>query len=652
MLNNFKLRYFFVFILFGLSLFSGSKAADNYLEPDDAFRLELSISKPNLIKMNWTIANGYSLYQERIKVFVAEKNISSTIRFPPSIQKFDVNFNKNVQVYKKFLQLDLPIDSKNLGNGFNIQYQGCSDDGLCYSPIDKRFQLKNGYLVEQTKLENGASSEQQADSSSLVASNPLVAASTVTNTSTASASNASVVSSQPSTISVRELANDNKTDEVSIAKATLESGNFIKIAISFLGFGLLLAFTPCVLPMVPILSGIIVGSGAQAKNIPSNRSRGFILALAYSLGMITVYTLLGIAAGLLGNGLAAIMQKPIVISFFALMIFLMSLSMFDIYQLQMPSFIQDKINSSSMKIKGGQLISVYLMGFLSALMVGPCVAGPLAGALIFISQSRDVFLGGLALFCMGLGMSVPLLLTGASAATLLPKAGAWMNSVKLFFGLMLMATAIWMLQSVVNSQLWLLFWGVWLITAAVFWGLFDAISVTSSNVSRFKKIIALFTFILGCLEIVGAASGATRPLLPLEKFIFENPNSGVNANNVKPLDLKFKKIQSMTQLESELQTTSNIVMLDFYADWCTTCIEMEKLTFADNSVQAKLSNLTVLQIDVTDNSLEDQQMMKKFQLFGPPAILFFDKNDQEIKNARVIGYMSAEQFKRHLDDNI
>lgn len=646
MLNESKLRnwmfLFFVFVYLAFTSWDGAQAADNYLEPDVAFVIEVKPISNNQIQLKWKIAKGYSLYQERMKLFLDEKDVSQKISFPTSIKKFDTNFNKQVNVYKNLVTIAFQSDAMTQQSVIRVQYQGCSDDGLCCSPIEKKYQLSGN-----TFLELKDSNEETIT--------PL---NQVTVIASASAPASSTISDGLATaaLPVASAIQNNKVDakdEVSMAQNMLQSGNLFTIAISFLGFGLLLAFTPCVLPMVPILSGIILGSEQNQKMGTVQRPKGFALALAYSLGMVTVYTLLGIAAGLLGSGLAIVMQKPLVIGFFALMIFLMSLSMFDVYQLQMPSFIQDRLNASSMKIKGGKLISVYFMGFLSALMVGPCVAGPLAGALIYISQSRDVLLGGLALFSMGLGMSVPLLLTGASAGALLPKAGAWMNGVKVFFGLMLMATSIWMLQSIIHQQLWLLVWGVWLIIAAVFLQLFDSMPSNPSSIYRFKKVLAIVLFVAGCIEIVGASLGASRLFLPLQPLV---QSSSTNVNSVSAIttsaELKFKRIKNLAQLNQELKASSKIVMLDFYADWCTSCIEMEKFTFVDPTVIKQLSNVVLLQIDVTDNSPEAQLLMKEFHLFGPPAIVFFNAQDQEIQNSRVIGYLKADKFSQHLSEKI
>jgi thiol:disulfide interchange protein DsbD len=308
-----------------------------------------------------------------------------------------------------------------------------------------------------------------------------------------------------------------------------------------------------------------------------------------------------------------------------------------------------------MNMQGGRFVSVFIMGALSALIVGPCVAGPLAGALIYISQSRDVVLGGLALFSMAIGMSVPLLLTGASAGALLPKAGAWMTGVKYFFGLMLMATAIWMLQSVMPSSAWLATWGVWLITCAIFLKIFDGFSGHASVGMRFGKVVAVFLLVTGVMELMGAGLGAKDVLRPLEPLVASkrsgDGSTNLAANDGKP-HLTFEKITSLAELQQKLQSTKQVVMLDFYADWCTSCIEMEKFTFSNAAVKERLTSVKLLQIDVTKNSPADQLLMKQFKVFGPPAMLAFDPQGNEMASARLIGYLAPEKFVAHLDGRV
>ena len=599
--------------------------AGEFLDPDVAFQHKAQITESQSVQLDWVIAPGYNLYKEKLHVVVGDVDVVNKLNLPTAYKKFDKNFNKEVEIYHDKLSVSIPKELVTQNAVLKLQYQGCSDEGLCYSPIDKNFQLSGGKL---TPIVDAVTTATALSSTSVIS------------TAAAGTLSAAAVDKSKANLPV---------DEVSLAQSTLQSGSLIGIALSFLGFGLLLAFTPCVLPMVPILSSIIVGGSDDGKP-----KKGFLLAVAYSLGMIMVYTSLGVAAGLAGEGLAAALQKPAVLIFFATMLFLLSLSMFDVYQLQLPGFIQNRLSNSSMNMQGGRFVSVFIMGALSALIVGPCVAGPLAGALIYISQSRDVVLGGLALFSMAVGMSVPLLLTGASAGALLPKAGAWMTGVKYFFGLMLMATAIWMLQSVMPQSAWMALWGAWLITCAIFLKVFDGLGAHASVGLRFGKVLSVMLMVFGVMELLGAGLGAKDVLRPLEPLAAtKRVGDATNlADSGAKSHLNFERISTLADLQQKLQGSKQVVMLDFYADWCTSCIEMEKFTFSDPDVQKKLANVKMLQIDVTKNSAADQQLMKQFKVFGPPALLTFDPQGNEMSTARVIGYLAPEKFKAHLDGRV
>jgi thiol:disulfide interchange protein DsbD len=620
-MNTIKDQFLKVITLLLFIFFTNLTQANNFLEPDDAFKLSAIATPEKSVHLNWTIASGYSLYKEKIHLLLNGVEVTKQLQFPNAITKHDINFNKKVDVYHDSLSIFVSKELLNQNNKISIQYQGCADDGLCYSPIDKIFQINDGKIILVNDDTDGIYTKQVNNKNTLDKNN----------------------------IESADKKIKTPIDEVSLAQSTLEKGSFIGIILSFLSFGLLLAFTPCVLPMVPILSSIIVGN--VENSVPKN---GFLLSIAYSLGMVMVYTCLGVAAGLAGEGLAATLQKPSVLIFFATVLFALSLSMFDVYQLQMPRFLQDRLNSSSANMQGGRYISVFIMGALSALIVGPCVAGPLAGALIYISQSRDIFLGGLALFSMALGMSVPLLLTGASAGAVLPRAGAWMNAVKYFFGLMLLATSIWMLQSVLPSSAWIALCGTWLILTAVFLKVFDAIDHQVNVLSRFSKTLGIIFLVLGILEIIGAGLGAKdvlKPFEPITSFKSERAASSFVQDNIADKKLQFERIKTLAELKIKLQNTNKNVILDFYADWCTSCIEMDKFTFSDANVRQKLNNVLLLQIDVTKNTKDDIEIMKMYKIFGPPALLVFDTKGNEISTARVIGYLAPEKFISHLQNN-
>jgi len=414
-------------------------------------------------------------------------------------------------------------------------------------------------------------------------------------------------------------------DETDHLKTSLQSGRLIIIMPLFLLLGLGLAFTPCVLPMVPILSSIIVGEGADV-----GRHRGFVLSLSYALGMAIVYTALGVAAGLLGEGLAAALQNPWVLGSFGVLLVGMSLSMFNVYHLQVPLSLQNSLSHISSRQRHGKLVGVFVMGAISALIVGPCVAAPLASALLYISQTRNVLIGGSALFSMAMGMSVPLILVGLSAGTFLPKAGKWMESVKQLFGVMMLAMALWLVAPVLPAWLQMLGWSVLLVGYA--WAL-------TRHIGTFPKSAAAILFLLGLTEFIGLATGGRDVFSPLSHL------SGTRSEN----QVSFERIKSSQQLEQALakaRSQGKPVMLDFYADWCVSCKEMEKLTFTDKRINTRLSEMILLQADVTANTDDDKALLKRFSLFGPPGMIFFDRQSNEA--GRVIGFENVDQFEQSL----
>jgi thiol:disulfide interchange protein DsbD len=400
----------------------------------------------------------------------------------------------------------------------------------------------------------------------------------------------------------------------------------------FFGAGLLLAFTPCMFPMVPILSGIIVGRGHKITHM-----HGFILSLAYVMGMALTYAAVGVAAGLSGTLLSNALQTPWVLGSFAGIFVLLSLSMFGFYELQLPTALQSRLSDTSNKLHGGHLSGVFVMGALSAIIVGPCVAAPLAGALLYIGQTHDAFLGGSALFSMALGMGVPLLLIGASAGTLLPKTGAWMESVKRFFGVLLLAVAIWLISSLISVGVQMLLWAVLLILSAIYLHALDALQHNASNWHKLWKGIGILALLLGIAYLIGALSGARDILRPL---------AGMgSAQAGTPSALPFTRIKNIADLNTRIaQAGEKTVMLDFYADWCVSCKEMERDTFSDSKVQSKLKESLLLQADVTANSDEDKALLARYQIYGPPVILFYDRQGREQSGFRVTGYQDAAQF--------
>ena len=547
-----------------------SHASEDFLEPEIAFKFSARMIDEKTAEVTYRIADGYYMYREAFK-FKAEGATLGEPLIPPGKIKFDETFQKDVESYRGTVAITIPVTAS---GAFTLKStgQGCADKGLCYPPMESIASLTT-------------------DGSAMPVSMP----------GTGSAADS----------------------EMGRIEASLQSGKLMAILPLFLLLGIGLSFTPCVLPMVPILSSIIVGEGTNVS-----RGRGFALSAAYSLGMALVYTALGVAAGLAGEGLAAALQNPWVLGAFALLMAGLSLSMFGVYQLQVSAALQAKLTDASGRQSAGKMAGVFAMGAISALIVGPCVAAPLAGALLYISQTRDVIVGGGALFAMAVGMSVPLMLVGLSAGTLLPRAGAWMESVKFFFGVLMLGLAIWIITPVIPGWVPMIGWAVLGLGygAYLIW-----------KAGKAGKIAGLLFAAFGLVQLAGAATGGRDPLAPIAHL------------GGKVHKTEFKRVKSVAELEAAVaQSAGKTVMLDFYADWCVSCIEMEKLTFSDKRVQAQFANMVLLQADVTENNADDKELLKRFKLFGPPGIIFFDKQGREIQGGRVIGYQNAERFLNSL----
>lgn len=580
--------------------------ADDFLAPEQAFVVHAELASDRQLDVRWTIAPGYHLYRDRIAL--RSDGVALPVSLPSGLRKYDENFGKEMETYAQGLAIKLPWQGSAPAT-LTIAYQGCADAGLCYPPAERRYRIdpaRPGLLVALPEA-TGA---------------PVAVA--------AEAAGASAAGAAPT-----------GEDDTSLAQRTLRSGSAWKIGAAFLTFGLLLSFTPCVLPMVPILSSIIVGE-AQVT-----RKRGLLLAAAYSLGMATVYTALGVAAGLAGEGLAGALQKPWVLLTFGALLVTLALSMFDVYQLQLPSALQTRLSTASGKLSGGRLAAVFTMGAVSALIVGPCVAGPLAGALLYISQTGNALVGAGALFAMACGMSVPLLLTGLSAGSLLPRAGGWMNHVKKVFGLLLIAVAIWMINPVLPVTASMALWGAFAILCAAFLRVGEAVPQGAGIGGYATKALGVVMLLAGLFELVGAASSGRDVLQPLA-HLRGGGGTGIAAGAAHGTEPRFTRVRNVAELDQALAGASKPVMLDFYADWCVSCKEMERLTFSDERVQAVMQEMHLLQADVTDNSADDRALMKRFSLFGPPGIIMFDPSGKEIPEARVIGYKPPEAFLRHL----
>ena len=573
------------------------------LPPDEAFRLDVAVRDADHIAASWVIAEGYYLYRDKFE-FALEpvKGVSlRPVKMPEGELKQDEFFGE-IQVYHEVVDVDLALQ-REAGPAtpvtLVVKYQGCAEAGVCYQPMSKRIELMLP----------------PADGSS-------AATLPATDTGPAESTPAASLSEQDA-----------------IARR-LKDGNLIATLLAFYGFGLLLSFTPCVFPMIPILSSIIVGQGASITTYKS-----FILSLVYVLAMAATYTLAGVVAGLFGENLQAVFQNPWILSSFAAVFVLLSLSMFGFYDLQMPSFIQNRLSSVSNRQRSGSLTGVATMGFLSALIVGPCVAAPLAGALIYIGQTGDAVLGGLALFTLSMGMGTPLIAIGIGAGKLLPKAGIWMDRVKAVFGVLMLAVAIWLLERILPPSLTLALWSALLILSAVYLRAMDDLPVEATGWARLWKGVGLFSLTYGVLLLIGAASGGSDPLRPLENV--RASSGGGQAVAEQAHALPFKQIHSLSDLQRELDAASRAgkpVMVDFYADWCISCKEMEKYTFGDARVQQALKDFVLLQADVTDNNEDHKALLKRFGLFGPPGILFFDAKGQERKDLSVVGFKKPDAF--------
>lgn len=589
------------------------RAGPDLLPLEQAFRLSARVVDAGTVEVRFDIADGYYLYRNKL-AFVAEQAALGTPDIPPGKMKRDEIFG-DVEVHRGRLPILLPLTAA-AGTPITLKVssQGCADVGICYPPTEQTLVLdpaKPGERVLAAGFDDDASGGSLLDRLRGLAPEPLDA------TPAAEAA--------PPAVSATVAK-----DESSLIAGLLQGGNLWLITASFFGFGLLLSFTPCVLPMVPILSGIIVGHGAHIS-----RSRALLLSSAYVLGMAATYALAGVAAGLSGTLLSVALQNAWVLGGFALVFVLLSLSMFGFYELQLPVALQSRLSDAA-NHRRGSIGGLVLMGAASALIVGPCVAAPLAGALLYIAQSGDAPLGGLALFAMALGMGVPLIAVGVASRSLLPHTGPWMEGVKRFFGVLLLGTAIWIASPVLPGLLVMLAWAALLIASSVYLHALDPLPAHAGGWHKLWKGVGVIALLAGASLLIGAAAGSRDVLQPLGVL-----RGGVTAAPAAPT---FQPVGSSAELDARLAQATRPVMLDFYADWCVSCKEMERFTFADPAVAAKMAGMTLLKADVTANDEAHQALLKRFGLFGPPGILFFDRSGQEIASSRVIGFVPAERF--------
>jgi thiol:disulfide interchange protein DsbD len=565
---------------------------DEFLPPDEAFRFSGEVTGPNSLQLTWQIAPDYYLYKAKIKVASDSTLVQlGAPDFPKGEEKTDDYFGTQ-EVYHHLLDVSVPFARAGPAAGnftARVTYQGCAEAGLCYPPITKTLELV-------------------------------------------------LPAADAATLSGGTVDNTPPAAEQDRLAAVVRDGSILAVLGIFLLAGLALTFTPCVLPMVPILSGIIAGQGDKVTP-----ARAFTLSLIYVLAMALTYTVAGVLAGLFGQNLQAALQNQWVLGAFALVFVALAFSMFGYYELQMPSAIQSRLTALSNRQEGGTFVGVGVMGVLSALIVGPCVTAPLVAALIVIGQTGDPVRGGLALFALSMGMGVPLLLIGTSLGKLLPRAGGWMETVKQFFGVLLLGVALWFARTLLPEVLVMLLWGLLAIGLALLLG---ALEPAASGIAKVRKTVALPMLAWGVAIILGAAMGNRDPLAPLSGF---GTTSGTAARAVD--SLPWRPVQSVEDLDRELAAASSAgkpAMLDFSAEWCVSCKEMEKYTFSDPNVQAALADVILLRADVTANNEHDQALFKRFGIFGPPTIAFFGPDGIERREFRVVGYLRAEKFRDHI----
>ncbi len=589
----------------------------DFLSVDQAFVLTAELAADGALLARWEMPDGYYLYRHRFDFSTrlsAEDSNSPVVlgepEIPPGKKKIDDYFGE-VEVYYHQAQVRVPVEA---GSGLvevGISYQGCADAGLCYPPETKwmAFDLAAGGEAGGSSSGLAGSSDKDAGTTNSV---------------------------------LERVGAVPETQEQALASMLADGSRLMALALFFLG-GVGLAFTPCVLPMVPILSSIIVGESDSIT-----RRRAFTLSLAYVLGMALTYAALGTLVGLFGASLnlqAALQSAPVLV-FFAAVFAVLSLSMFGFYELQLPPSWQNALNALGSRAGGGKHVSVLVMGALSALVVSPCVSAPLAGALIYISGTGDATLGGSALLALGLGMGTPLLLIGASGGHLLPRAGAWMNAVKAVFGVLLLAVAVWLLERVVPPALTLALWAALAIGSGVYLGALDF--SPRQGWGQLWKAGGSLSFIYGVLLLIGAASGADNPLQPLSRMTLAAAPSPQGGHTQEESWLPVRSLDDLNRHLAQAAADGKPAVLDLYADWCISCKVMERSVFPRPEVADRLQKFRLLRADVTANNAQDKKLLEAFGLFGPPSLVFFSHDGSEMSDVRVQGEIGAAALARHL----
>ena len=587
-------------LLIALLLMTSAVNAGDFLMPDEAFKPYAKVTDKQTIEAGVVIAKEIYLYADKLTLELKNKDGLTIAK----IDSPKTTLHHEEQVYLTSPNFVITLDNQAALTGMQditllISYQGCSEMGLCYNPYTKEYPLS-------------------LDASKILAMGTVIK------------SEVNIVKAETKVEKVaEEVVELSETDAIA---DTIKSGSFAVVLLTFLGFGLLLAMTPCVFPMIPIISGVIVSQGEGLTT-----RKAFALSVVYVLAMAVAYTIAGVLAGLFGANLQAALQTPWVVYSFSFVFVALAFSMFGFYELKLPDALVAKVSSGGEK---GGYAGVAIMGFLSALIVGPCVAAPLAGALVYIGQTGDALLGGMALFSMSIGMGIPLIVVGVSAGKFMPKPGAWMTMVTAVFGIMMLGVAIWMLEKIVDSSVTTLLYGLLGIGSAIFLGVFEK----ESHV--FKKSVAVIMFIYSVsltLSFLAGSASMTQPL----GFLKGSTTTVAQAETQK---LNFKVIESISELDAVLEANKGKkVLLDFAADWCTSCKEFEEITFADPAVMAKMNEFVLVRADVTENTDEQKALSKMYGVFGPPAIIFFDENLKVIKSKTIVGFVEPKEFLEQLN---
>lgn len=612
-----------------LFIFSAMIASGvGFLMPEEAFKPKISQVDSTTLGVEINLGEQIYLYKDKIKV--EDADLQDGIDFKKIKMTGKEVDHEGEKVYESSPAIRIPLLVTKPLEGkkkvkVKLSYQGCSSAGLCYEPQETVLEISVDTALLPTSIKEEPT--EKAEEEAVADVPPSLNVKTLEATEP--------LSSRPAAASNEKSGSE--TDQIA---DVIKGGSLWFIILSFFGFGLLLSLTPCVFPMIPIISSVIV---AQGEGLGTRRA--FSLSLVYVLAMAVAYTGAGVLAGMFGANLQSAFQTPWIITTFALVFVALAMSMFDLYELQLPNFIQSRLTQASSK-RGG-IIGVAIMGFLSALIVGPCVAAPLAGALIYIGQTGDAFLGGIALFSLSIGMGMPLLAVGTTAGKFMPRPGAWMDAIKSIFGIMLLGVAIWMISRVLEENMTMLLWGGLAVFVAINLGALEPIEGKASwSLASNRKAIGVMTLLYGMSLLLGGMAGSTSPLHPLDPFIVSNRTVAVsNASNHKT----FEVVHSNQELDKLLdQNKGKKIMIDFSAEWCTSCKEYDEITFADEAVATAMDEFVLIRVDLTGNTAEGQAVSKRFGLFGPPAVLFFNEQGEHLKEKDIVGFKEPKEFLSHI----